>query len=59
MFDADAAFKGGETPDLTDEASLARAVLQPGNKLLAVSKSIVYYGTAWIMLCAYFRAINC
>jgi hypothetical protein len=36
VFDADAAFKGGESPDLTDEASLARAVLQPGNKLLAV-----------------------
>jgi hypothetical protein len=37
VFDADAGFKGGETPDLTSEASLARAVLQPGNKLLAVS----------------------
>jgi fructose-1,6-bisphosphatase I len=40
VFDADAAFKGGESPDLTDEASLARAVLQPGNKLLAVSFDI-------------------
>lgn len=35
VFDADAGFKGGESPDLTDEASLVRAVLQPGNKLLA------------------------
>ncbi|KAL3794401.1 hypothetical protein HJC23_012938 [Cyclotella cryptica] len=35
VFDADAGFKGGESPDLTSEASLARAVLQPGNKLLA------------------------
>eukprot|EP00956_Cyclotella_meneghiniana_P014287 scaffold21342_cov66-Cyclotella_meneghiniana.AAC.3 len=33
---ADAAIcTGSEAPDLTDEASLARAVLQPGNKLLA------------------------
>lgn len=35
VFDADAAFKGGEEPDLTSVASMARAVLQPGNKLLA------------------------
>ena len=35
VFDADAGFKGGETPDLRDAASLSRAVLQPGNKLLA------------------------
>eukprot|EP00571_Detonula_confervacea_P017694 CAMPEP_0172312488 /NCGR_PEP_ID=MMETSP1058-20130122/17678_1 /TAXON_ID=83371 /ORGANISM="Detonula confervacea, Strain CCMP 353" /LENGTH=449 /DNA_ID=CAMNT_0013025967 /DNA_START=87 /DNA_END=1432 /DNA_ORIENTATION=- len=35
VFDAEAGFKGGETPDLRDAASLSRAVLQPGNKLLA------------------------
>mmetsp|Transcript_21053 Transcript_21053/g.42987 ORF Transcript_21053/g.42987 Transcript_21053/m.42987 type:complete len:506 (+) Transcript_21053:169-1686(+) len=35
VFDADAGFQGGEFPDPSDEASLARAVLQPGNKLLA------------------------
>lgn len=35
VFDADAGFKGGESPDLGDEKSLVRAVLQPGNKLLA------------------------
>ncbi|KAL7536264.1 hypothetical protein ACHAXR_007033, partial [Thalassiosira sp. AJA248-18] len=35
VFDADSGFKGGETPDLRDAASLSRAVLQPGNKLLA------------------------
>ena len=35
MFDADAGFRGGESPDLRDASSLSRAVLQPGNKLLA------------------------
>jgi len=35
VFDADGGFKGGETPDLRDAASLSRAVLQPGNQLLA------------------------
>jgi len=35
VFDAEAGFKGGETPDLRDPSSLSRAVLQPGNKLLA------------------------
>lgn len=35
IFDADAGFKGGEMPNLRDASSLARSVLQPGNKLLA------------------------
>eukprot|EP00584_Thalassiosira_punctigera_P012924 CAMPEP_0172552670 /NCGR_PEP_ID=MMETSP1067-20121228/46782_1 /TAXON_ID=265564 ORGANISM="Thalassiosira punctigera, Strain Tpunct2005C2" /NCGR_SAMPLE_ID=MMETSP1067 /ASSEMBLY_ACC=CAM_ASM_000444 /LENGTH=488 /DNA_ID=CAMNT_0013340711 /DNA_START=56 /DNA_END=1522 /DNA_ORIENTATION=- len=35
VFDADAGFRGGETPDLRDASSLSRAVLQPGSKLLA------------------------
>lgn len=35
VFDADAGFRGGESPDLRDAASLSRAVLQPGRKLLA------------------------
>eukprot|EP00574_Skeletonema_japonicum_P000810 CAMPEP_0201738668 /NCGR_PEP_ID=MMETSP0593-20130828/45375_1 /ASSEMBLY_ACC=CAM_ASM_000672 /TAXON_ID=267983 /ORGANISM="Skeletonema japonicum, Strain CCMP2506" /LENGTH=659 /DNA_ID=CAMNT_0048232895 /DNA_START=34 /DNA_END=2014 /DNA_ORIENTATION=- len=35
VFDADAAFPRGEIPDMKDTASLARAVLQPGNRLLA------------------------
>ncbi|KAK1737371.1 fructose-1,6-bisphosphatase [Skeletonema marinoi] len=35
VFDADAAFPRGEIPDMKDTASLARAVLQPGNSLLA------------------------
>jgi fructose-1,6-bisphosphatase I len=35
VFDADAAFPRGESPNLKDTASLIRAVLQPGNNLLA------------------------
>ena len=35
VVDADAAFPRGEIPDMKDTASLARAVLQPGNSLLA------------------------
>jgi fructose-1,6-bisphosphatase I len=35
VFDADAAFPRGESPDMKDTASLTRAVLQPGNNLLA------------------------
>ena len=35
VFDADAAFPRGEIPDVRDTASLSRAVLQPGNNLLA------------------------
>ena len=35
VFDADAAFPRGESPDMKDATSLTRAVLQPGNNLLA------------------------
>ena len=35
VFDADAGFKGGSSPDLRDPNSLTKAVLQPGSSLLA------------------------
>ena len=49
VFDADAGFRGGESPDLRDASSLSRAVLQPGNKLLAAGYCL-YSSTTMLVI---------